>query len=118
LRDTLGFRNFIKTEADKLKLSGWVKKVPSSNVEIVVCGDEASLDRFNEFIISCANLSICSAGTMINSDKLVVGKEFVVLKSDRGNCKTGQYSNEGLDTVSISVASADREVVPSMILSD
>jgi acylphosphatase len=110
LRDTRGFRNFVKTEADKLKLSGWVKKVPRCDVEIVVCGDEASLERFNDFIVSCENISICSVATMKNSDKLIVGKEFVVLKSDRRNCKTGQYSDKELDIVSVSVASADREI--------
>ena len=48
LQNTHGFRNYVKTKAVGLKLTGWIKRVPRCDVEIVVSRDER--DRGEVFV--------------------------------------------------------------------
>ena len=41
----VGFRWFVRKEARRLGLSGWVTNLPSGEVEVAAGGTEASLDR-------------------------------------------------------------------------
>ena len=110
LQNTHGFRNYVKTKAVGLKLTGWIKRVPRCDVEIVVSGDESNLKEFDAFVESCVATSICATADVEMSHKTIVGNDFVVLRSDRRYCKTGKYSNGEIDIVSVSVQSADRAV--------
>ncbi len=42
----VSFRAFAKAEADRLKISGWVKNLPDGSVEILAQGNEKYLERF------------------------------------------------------------------------
>lgn len=41
----VGFRWFVREEARRLGLSGWVTNLPNGNVEVAAGGDPSSLDR-------------------------------------------------------------------------
>ena len=44
----VGFREFVKREARKLGLVGWVRNLADRRVETVACGDEATIKKFIE----------------------------------------------------------------------
>lgn len=46
----VGFRQFIKRNASKLGLTGWVRNLPDNRVEAVFCG---SKEKINEAISLC-----------------------------------------------------------------
>lgn len=45
----VGFRQFLKYNAKKLNLKGWVKNLPDSRVEAVFTGDQADIKIMIEF---------------------------------------------------------------------
>lgn len=45
----IGFRQFLKYNAKKLNLKGWVKNLPDSRVEAVFAGDQANIKTMVEF---------------------------------------------------------------------
>jgi acylphosphatase len=42
----VGFRWFVREEATRLGLAGWVRNLPDGSVEVCAAGDVASLDAF------------------------------------------------------------------------
>ncbi|HXS14965.1 MAG TPA: acylphosphatase [Candidatus Saccharimonadales bacterium] len=46
----VGYRKFVKQQATKLGLTGWVRNLPEGTVEFEVCGDE---DRIEDLLASC-----------------------------------------------------------------
>ena len=42
----VGYRNFTKSKADKLKLKGWVKNLTNGDVECEVVGEKKNIERF------------------------------------------------------------------------
>lgn len=42
------FRNFVKEQADKLKINGFVRNLPNNVVEVVAEGDVDNVDKFYE----------------------------------------------------------------------
>ena len=44
------FRQFVKENADKLKLSGFIRNLTSGDVEIIVEGEGEDIERFGRFI--------------------------------------------------------------------
>ncbi len=42
----VGFRYFVLREAQSLALSGWVRNLPTGEVEVLAVGDEVSLGTF------------------------------------------------------------------------
>jgi acylphosphatase len=73
------FRNFVKENADKLGLKGFVRNLDSSKVEVFAEGDVDNIDKFYE---------ICKIGpkhavikeTKIEEQKFQDFKEFKVLR--------------------------------------
>lgn len=45
----VGFRRNIKHQADKLRVTGWVKNLPDRRVEIMASGKEEKLEKLIEF---------------------------------------------------------------------
>ncbi len=41
----IGFRQFIKANAIKLNLKGWVKNIPDGRVEAMLVGDSSNLNK-------------------------------------------------------------------------
>lgn len=60
----VGFRQFVKSNASKLSIKGWVKNLPDRNVEAVFVGDEESLQimiekcRKGPFLAEVKNIEI------------------------------------------------------------
>lgn len=46
----VGFRWFVREEARRLGLSGWVTNLPSGEVEVAAGGESSSLDRLRRAI--------------------------------------------------------------------
>jgi acylphosphatase len=46
----VGFRWFVREEARRLRLDGWVRNLPSGEVEVVAEGDRDSLDALTRSI--------------------------------------------------------------------
>lgn len=44
------FRASTKEEAEKLGLTGWVKNLPDGRVEVLACGDKASVNQLREWL--------------------------------------------------------------------
>jgi acylphosphatase len=44
----VGFRQFIKHQANKLNILGWVKNLPDGRVEAVFTGDNSGLEKLIE----------------------------------------------------------------------
>ncbi len=40
----VGFRYFVMREAEALRLAGWVRNLPTGDVEVVAAGEEALVD--------------------------------------------------------------------------
>lgn len=53
----VGFRNFVKHEAKRLGLIGWVRNLSDKRVETVAQGSEEKLNKF---------ISICSRGHFLS----------------------------------------------------
>lgn len=53
----VGFRQFVKKEARKLSLTGWVKNLPDNRVEAVFQGPEVALNKIIE---------ICRKGSFLS----------------------------------------------------
>ena len=45
----VGFRQFLKYQAKKLNISGWVKNLPDGSVEAVFSGSPESIEKMVEF---------------------------------------------------------------------
>ncbi len=45
----VGFRQFVKSQANKLNIKGWVKNLPDRRVEAVFVGNRESLENMIEF---------------------------------------------------------------------
>lgn len=41
----IGFRHFIKSKAQELKLTGWVKNLPDGRVEVLFQGPEEKIEK-------------------------------------------------------------------------
>jgi acylphosphatase len=46
----VGFRWYVKRRADRLGLKGWVKNLPTGQVEVVAEGPEEALRQLEEFL--------------------------------------------------------------------
>ena len=46
----IGYRQFVKTKAMELNLTGWVRNLPASRVEAAFVGDEKKLKKMIEFL--------------------------------------------------------------------
>jgi acylphosphatase len=44
------YRSETQQEAKKLKLTGWVKNVENGNVEVLVCGEQQQITRFEKWL--------------------------------------------------------------------
>lgn len=44
----VGYRHFIRSKANELGLTGWVKNLPDGSVEAVFQGDKSSIDKVIE----------------------------------------------------------------------
>lgn len=44
------FRASARQEAQRLGLTGWVRNLPDGRVEVLACGEQASLDQFREWL--------------------------------------------------------------------
>jgi len=44
------YRASTQRKAQQLNLAGWVRNLPNSNVELVAAGDDALLDRLEEWL--------------------------------------------------------------------
>ena len=51
------FRSNTKEKANELKLCGYVKNLPTNDVEVVVQGKKEKVDELIEFILSCPGSS-------------------------------------------------------------
>lgn len=58
----VGFRQFIKYNAKKLNINGWIKNLPDGRVEAVFDGEEDNLKKLVE---------ICQKGTFLSKVKNV-----------------------------------------------
>jgi len=56
----VGFRQFVKHHALKLKLTGWVKNLPDNRVEAVFCGLKEQIEKI---------ISICRKGPFLSEVK-------------------------------------------------
>ncbi len=45
----IGFRQFVKSNANKLGIRGWVKNLPDSRVEAMFAGDQLNIKTMVEF---------------------------------------------------------------------
>lgn len=69
----VGYREFVKKEARKLKLSGWVRNLADRRVEVIAQGDEETIKKLIE---------ICKKGPFLSEVKNVsieweeVGEKF------------------------------------------
>lgn len=45
----VGFRQFVKSQANKLNIEGWVKNLPDRRVEAMFVGNRESLENMIEF---------------------------------------------------------------------
>lgn len=48
----VGFRWFVRGEADRLGLAGWVRNHPDGSVEVAAEGDDATIARFRKSLSS------------------------------------------------------------------
>ena len=46
----VGFRRFVRSNARKLGLTGWVKNLPDNRVEVVAVGDKVKLEQLIKII--------------------------------------------------------------------
>ena len=46
----VGFRWFVREEARRLKLAGWVRNLPSGEVELMAEGDASSLEELSRAV--------------------------------------------------------------------
>lgn len=46
----VGFRKFVKSKADQIGVTGYVKNLPDGTVEVVATGDKDTIERFIEEI--------------------------------------------------------------------
>ena len=53
----VGFRHFIKSNAQSLNLTGWVKNIPGGNVEANIQGDEKNIESL---------IALCKKGTFLS----------------------------------------------------
>ena len=44
------FRASTKEEADKLSLTGWVRNLPDSRVEVVACGEQDAIEAMKSWL--------------------------------------------------------------------
>lgn len=51
------FRDFVQTEAEKLRIVGWVRNEPNGDVRIVAQGGEAFLKKFERSVRKGSELS-------------------------------------------------------------
>ena len=65
----VGFRWFVREEARRLGLSGWVTNLPSGEVEVRAGGEQSSLDRLRRA------LQVGPAGAKVELVEEVVGGE-------------------------------------------
>ncbi len=56
----VGFRQFIKKEAQNLKLKGWVKNLPDNRVEIFVEGSKENIEKL---------IKLCEKGPFLSEVK-------------------------------------------------
>lgn len=61
----VGFRAFVRNNARKLGLTGWVRNLPDHRVEVLAQGDEHSLKKLIE---------VCSKGAFLSEVKSVAVK--------------------------------------------
>ncbi len=45
----IGFRQFVKSHANKLGIKGWVKNLPDGRVEAMFAGDQSNINKMVEF---------------------------------------------------------------------
>ena len=65
----VGYRQFVKQQAKRLVITGWVKNTPDGNVELVAQGKENTLEEL---------VALCKKGSLLAEVKnIVVEKELV-----------------------------------------
>jgi acylphosphatase len=73
------FRNFVKENADKLKLKGFVRNLDSNKVEIFAEGDVDNVDKFYEICKKGPKHAVIKEVTL-NEQPFQDFKEFKVLR--------------------------------------
>jgi acylphosphatase len=61
----VGFRRFVQKEANKLKLSGWVRNLQDRRVEVLVQGERSKIDKL---------IKKCERGPMLAQVKSIAHK--------------------------------------------
>ncbi len=59
----VGFRQFVKRQAIKIGITGWVKNLPDNRVEALFCGSEERIEKI---------IKICEKGPFLSEVKDVV----------------------------------------------
>ena len=62
----VGFRQFVKSKANKLNIKGWVKNLPDGRVEAIIQGDKKNVENLVE---------MCWKGPFLAHVKDIVIKE-------------------------------------------
>ncbi len=56
----VGFRQFVKRQALKIGLTGWVKNLPDNRVEAIFCGSKEKIEKM---------IAICEKGPFLSEVK-------------------------------------------------
>ena len=72
----VGYRNFAKNKADKLKLMGWVKNLPNGDVECVVTGEQETLKDFEAYLKKGPSLSHVISVDKIHEKSISSSEDF------------------------------------------
>lgn len=68
----VGFRHFVRSKANELKLAGWIRNLPDGSVEAVFQGDKSSIEKL---------IKECKKGPFLSEvEDIQVGWEGVVDK--------------------------------------
>ncbi len=58
----VGYREFVRSNANKMRLTGWVRNLPDRRVEVVAQGEEKTLQEL---------IKVCSRGPFLSEIKSV-----------------------------------------------
>jgi hypothetical protein len=98
-----GFRNFVARSLREIGVSGYIRRKPITDADLIVKGTPEQLSRVEDFLGTIMQQGMIQLYFIVNDTPMYEpGRQFVVMPSDRPRVMTGNYSNPEWDIVSVS----------------
>jgi acylphosphatase len=103
-----GFRNFVARSLREIGVSGYIRRNPGTDADLIVKGTPEQLSRVRDFLKKIKQQGMIQKCYVMNGTPMYEPEdEFEVMPSDRDRPRvvTGDYSNPEWDIVSVSTRS-------------